>query len=146
MIRCVFSPDFPRPNQLRMQAQILVSLCLYWVIETAASIEVYVKKKKQVTRQYVTPPVWDGYQHHACMSKEVTEREDVLPEADRQMLKIVEQLADESDAHVRIYDVSTLVGRLRAAQRGVRKTPVVIIGKERIEDINIDVLKSKLQH
>jgi hypothetical protein len=76
----------------------------------------------------------------------VTECEDVLPEADRQMLEIVEQLADESDAHLRIYDVSTLVGRLRAAQRGVRKTPVVIIGKERIEDINIDVLKSKLQH
>lgn len=109
-------------------------------------IEVYVTTKKQVLRQYTTPPVWDGYQHHACMSKEVTEYEKVLPEVDRNMLEIVKQLAEESDAEVKIYDVSTFTGKLRAMWRGVNKTPVIVIDKEKIEDINVEVLRSKLKH
>ena len=109
-------------------------------------IEVYVRTKKQILRQYTTPPVWDGYQHHACMSKEVTEYEKTLPETDSYMLEIVKQLAKENGVEVKIYDVSTFIGKLRAMRHGINKTPAVVIGKEKIENINVEVLRSKLKH
>jgi hypothetical protein len=108
-------------------------------------IEFYVRKRKQIVRQYVTPPVWDGYQHHACMSKQVTEYEDVLPDADKQALKIVDQLATEGGLSFKVYDVATFAGKLRAKSRGVTKTPAVILNGEKIEDISIELLKSKLR-
>ena len=107
-------------------------------------IEVYVRKRKQIVRQYVTPPVSDGYQHHACMSKEVTEYEAVLPDADAQALRIMDQLATELGVSFKIYDVAAFGGQLRAKLRGITKTPTVIMNREKIEDINIELLKSKL--
>ena len=107
-------------------------------------IEVYVRKKKQIVRQYVTPPVSDGYQHHACMSKQVTEYEEVLPDADNQALRIVDQLATEVGLHFKVYDVATLVGKLRAKSRGITKTPTVILNGEKIENISVEFLKSKI--
>jgi hypothetical protein len=107
-------------------------------------IEVYVRKRKQIVRQYVTPPVYDGYQHHACMSKEVTEYEEVLPDADAQALRIMDQLATEVGISFKIYNVSASVGKMRAKLRGITKTPTVIMNGEKIEDINIELLKSKL--
>jgi hypothetical protein len=107
-------------------------------------IEVYVRKKKQIVRQYVTPPVSDGYQHHACMSKQVTEYEEVLPDADNQALRIVDQLATEVGLHFKVYDVATLAGKLRAKSRGITKTPTVILNGEKIENISVEFLKSKI--
>lgn len=107
-------------------------------------IEVYVEKRKQIVRQYVTPPMFDGYQHHACMSKEVTDHEEVLPEADAEALKTVEQLAAEVGISFKTYNVSDSVGKLRAKLNGVTKTPTVIVNGEKIEKVSIELLKSKL--
>ena len=107
-------------------------------------IEVYVRKKKQIIRQYVTPPVWDGYQHHACMSKEVTELKEVLSDPDAQALKAIERLAAETGVSFRVYDVAAFVGKLRAKSRGITETPLVIMNGERITDIRIELLRSKL--
>ena len=107
-------------------------------------IEVYVRKERQILRQYVTPPVSDGFQHHACMSKQVTEFEEVLPDADTQALKIVDQLATEFVLSFKIYNVATFVGKLRAKLKGITKTPTVILNGVKIEDISLDVLKSKI--
>jgi len=108
-------------------------------------IEVYVRKKKQILRQYISPPVWDGYQHHACMSKQVTEYEDVFTEADHQALRIVDQLATEFAVAFKVYDVATVAGKLRARSRGITKTPTLVVNGEKIENIGIEFLKSKLQ-
>lgn len=102
------------------------------------------RKKRQIVRQYVTPPVWDGVQHHACMSKEVTEHEEVLPDADSQALRIVGQMATEIGVPFKVYDVSTFAGKLKAKSRGITKTPAVILNGEKIEDISVDLLKSRL--
>jgi hypothetical protein len=107
-------------------------------------IEVYVRKKKQIARQYVTPPVWDGYQHHACMSKQVTEYEEILLDADKQALRIVDQLATEVGVPFKVYDVATFAGKLRAKSKGITRTPALILNGEKIEPISSDLLKSKL--
>ena len=107
-------------------------------------IEVYVRKKRQIVRQYVTPPVSDGYQHHACMSKQVTEFEEVLPDADNQALKIVDQLATEFAVPFKVYNVATFAGKPRAKSKGITKTPTVILNGEKIENISFELLKSKI--
>lgn len=107
-------------------------------------IEVYVRKRKQIVRQYVTPPVWDGYQHHACMSKQVTEYEDVLLDADKEALRIVDQLATEAGLSFKVYDVATFSGKLRARSKGIVKTPALILNGEKIEAISGELLRSKM--
>ena len=107
-------------------------------------IEIYVKKKRQIVRQYVTPPVWDGYQHHACMSKQVTEHEEVLPDADTQALRTVDQLAAEFAVSFKIYNVASFAGKLRAKSRGITKTPTLILNGEKIENISVEFLKTKM--
>jgi hypothetical protein len=107
-------------------------------------IEIYVRKRRQIVRQYVTPPVWDGYQHHACMSKQVTEYEEALPDAETQALRIVDQLATEFAVPFKIYNVATFAGKLRAKSRGITKTPTVILNGEKIEKISFEFLKSKM--
>lgn len=107
-------------------------------------IEIYVRKRRQIVRQYVTPPVWDGYQHHACMSKQVTEHEEVLPDADNDALRIVDQLTTEFGVSFKVYNVATLTGKLRARLKGITKTPTVFLNGEKIEDINVEFLRSKL--
>ena len=108
-------------------------------------IEVFVKKKKSVSRQYVTPPVSDGYVHHGCMSKQVTEYDEALPEADKIVLEIANQFASERDIQVKVHDVSTFTGKLRAMLKRVRKTPTVIIGNEKIDDVTPELLRNKLE-
>ena len=108
-------------------------------------IEVFVKKKKSIRRQYVTPPVSDGYVHHGCMSKQVTEYDETLPEADKTVLEIANQFASERDIQVRVHDVSTFTGKLKAMLKRVRKTPTVMIGKEKIDDATPELLRSELQ-
>jgi hypothetical protein len=110
----------------------------------ANQIEVYVRKRKQIVRQYVTPPVFDGYQHHGCMSKEVTEFEEALPDADAEALRIVDQLATELGVSFKTYNVAAFVGKLRARLNGITRTPAVILNGEKIEDVSIQLLKSKL--
>ena len=108
-------------------------------------IEVFVKKKKSVSRQYVTPPVSDGYVHHGCMSKQVTEYDEVLPEADKIVLEIANQFASERDMQVKVYDVSTFTGKFKALSKGIKKTPTLIIGKEKIDDITPESIRGKLK-
>jgi hypothetical protein len=107
-------------------------------------IEVYVRKRKQIVRQYVTPPVWDGYQHHACMSKQVTEYEDVLLDPDKEALRIVDQLATEAGLSFKVYDVATFSGKVRAKSKGIAKTPALILNGEKIEAISSEFLRTKI--
>jgi len=107
-------------------------------------VEVYVRKKRQIVRQYVTPPVWDGIQHHACMSKQVTEYEDVLSSEDKKALETVDQLATQEILSFKVYNVASSTGKIRAALRGITKTPTVIVNGEKIENLTIELLRNKL--
>lgn len=59
--------------------------------------------------------------------------ERVLPKADKEALDVVMAVADEKGLKVKVYNLSTTVGRLRARFRGISRTPAVFVGEKRID-------------
>jgi hypothetical protein len=59
--------------------------------------------------------------------------EALLPEVEKTTLKFWEELCNEKRVELRIYDVRTFTGRMRARFRGVKKTPTIILGENRVE-------------
>jgi hypothetical protein len=109
-------------------------------------IEVYVKREKKLVGQYASEPISDGVMTHSCLSKKMLEYEKALPEADKQALELVNEFADRKGLLVEVFDVSTLKGKLKAAARGIGRTPAVVVGQERIEvQSDPDQLMEKLE-
>jgi hypothetical protein len=109
-------------------------------------IEVYVRREKKLVREYVSEPISDGVMTHSCLSKKMLEYEKSLPEPDKQALELVNEFADRRGLVVEVFDVSTLKGRLKAATRGIRRTPTIAVGEEQIEgQSELEHLKEKLE-
>jgi hypothetical protein len=109
-------------------------------------IEVYVKTEKKLTGQYMSGPISDGVMTHSCLSKKMLKYERTLPEADKQALEFVNEFADRKGLLVEVFDVSTLKGRLKAATRGISRTPTITVGQEQIEvKSDLEQLKEKLE-
>jgi hypothetical protein len=109
-------------------------------------IELYVRKEKKLVGQYSSGPISDGVMVHSCLSKKMLEYEKALPKADKQALELVSEFAEKKGLLVEVFDVSTLKGKLKAAARGVLKTPTVVVGQERIHVLpDSDQLKEKLE-
>ncbi len=53
-----------------------------------------------------------------------------MPEADASALKIAREVCEQQGLKLRIYNISTLGGRMRARLKGVKKTPTILIGNE----------------
>lgn len=116
-----------------------------WCNLMVNKVEVFIRKKKTLVGQYTTPPVSDGVIDHYCLSKQVSEYEKSLPEADQNALEVVREFAGGRGLQVEVHDVSTLKGKLKAGLRGVAKTPTVIIGQDRIEgELTQELLESKM--
>jgi len=104
-------------------------------------IEVYVKNSE------VPVGIEHGYYlispGHECTRTPVTAAvmEKVLPEADRNVLELLQVIAQQKQLKVRVYNISTLRGKLRAQLRGVKKTPTIIFRDHRIDDA---ITKEKL--
>lgn len=109
-------------------------------------IQVYIRKKKALVGQVVVDPVSDGTFHHACLSRKMLEYEKVASEADKVALAAVNNFAEEKGLRVEILDISTFKGRLRASFKDINKTPVIVIGRNRIEgEQTPQLLRSKLE-
>ncbi|MFX1486973.1 MAG: thioredoxin family protein [Promethearchaeota archaeon] len=95
-------------------------------------IEVFVKEKEVATGKiYVGRTV----REHACTFREGVKKEKIIPEDDKRTLEIVQKLAKENGLRVKIYNVSSFGGRLRARRRGVRNTPTITVGEQKIEGV-----------
>jgi len=105
-------------------------------------IEVYVKNEEIPVRTgFVRGPI-----DHHCLDKDIFKTEKVMPEADRLALEVVNEFAKEKGVLVDVCNVSTLGGRLKANIKRIGKTPVVIVGKDRIEgEQSSELLKNKLK-
>jgi hypothetical protein len=100
----------------------------------ASKIEIYVKKEKKLAGEHFTTPISDGVMSHSCLPHgAMLEYEKALPDADKRALELVCEFADKKGVLVEVCDVSTVRGKLKAAARGIRKTPAVVWGQERIE-------------
>ena len=109
-------------------------------------IQVYIRKRKTLVGQAAVGPVSDGTFHHACLSRKMLEYEKVASETDRDALEAVNNFAEEKGLRVEVLDISTFKGKLRAYLKGIDKTPVIAVGKYRIEgEQTPQRLRSKLE-
>jgi protein-disulfide isomerase len=67
--------------------------------------------------------------------KEISRTEKVISEEDKAALKLVEEFAAEKKLKFRVVDVATLKGKLMARLRGVKATPTIIIGNNRLTGV-----------
>lgn len=59
----------------------------------------------------------------------------VLPPEDSAVLEQLETLVEKFDDEVKVYDVSSILDKIKAVMRGIRKTPTVIIQGKRYEGL-----------
>ncbi len=67
----------------------------------------------------------------------------ILTPEDRTVLQQLEKLVEKFDEEVKVYDVSSVLHKIRAMRRGIRKTPTVIVqGKKYVglEEIQQQIL------
>jgi len=107
-------------------------------------IEVYIRKKEVITGEAVIGrPVAD----HWCTAKDTLKTEKIISEADRLALEVVNEVAKGKNLRVKVYDISGFKERLKAMSKGIKKTPTIIIGKDRIEgELTSELLRSKLEY
>jgi len=95
------------------------------------TVEVYIK-----TEEKLQPPPggsYKDYNAHPCWQKHNIKK--IVPSDIERALNILKKAAIHKNITLKIYDVTTLSGKLRAFFRGVRTTPFTIIGSKRIEGI-----------
>lgn len=71
---------------------------------------------------------------HPCTRKPITAliSESVLPENHKQAIKIAERAAKGKKMELKIHNVSTRIGKVKAFLRGVRETPTIIVENRKI--------------
>lgn len=110
-------------------------------------IEVYIRNEEVVTGQAIVGrPISDGVTMHYCTATETLKTTKVTPEADRVALEIVNKFAQENGLHVEVHDVSSFKGKLKAKLRGVKTTPTIVVGNQKIEaEQTLESLKNVLE-
>jgi hypothetical protein len=78
-------------------------------------------------------PVSDGLQTHYCTMRETVKTEKVMSEADKRVLEIVNEIAKEKDVAVEVCDVTSFKGRIKASLSDIKRTPAIVIGKQKLE-------------
>lgn len=95
-------------------------------------IEVFIRSKEVLTQHAHTGRPIAG---HACTMKEGYRSQKIMSETERAALKIAEAVAEEAGTGLRIYDVGSFVGKMKASVKGIKSTPMIIVGKRKIEGI-----------
>jgi protein-disulfide isomerase len=100
------------------------------------TIEVYVMNKEVVTQTVIEGrPLAAGDTVHYCTVKEIAKTEKILSEKDREALQLVQTIATQRKYKVQIIDLASLKGKMKARLKGVRTTPTIIVGGNRIEGV-----------
>jgi hypothetical protein len=92
--------------------------------------------KEVITRtSFQGRPVAAAGEVHYCSVKEISKTEKVISEEDKAALKLVEELAAEKNLRFRVINVASLRGKLRARLKGVKATPTIIVGNNRLTGV-----------
>jgi len=89
------------------------------------------------------PAYSEAVSGHPCTGAVTCRTEQIMPEVDRQLLKIVSEMADEKELTVKLYDVATWKGKLKALLKSVKETPAVVVGDRRLVGL---VTKDELEN
>lgn len=107
-----------------------------------AKIEVYIRNEVGLMSQGIMRPVVD----HWCSDAPTGKYVKIIREEDRAVLAAVEEFAKEKGLQIEVCDVATFAGKLKAKLKGVRKTPTILIGKQRFEgELGTEQLKNQLE-
>ncbi len=108
------------------------------------NIEVYLRIEKiYLPADISSLPSYDR-RHIQCLRVESRKIEDThIPEEDQKILNFVKEIAKEANFSVKIVNVNSFIGKLKAKFKGIRKFPAVVIGQHKIEgNITKDEIKS----
>lgn len=103
----------------------------------AKTVEVYITNKEVMTHAGVdgstlAAAVFAQSRTHDCSMKETPKSEKIISEEDKAALKLVEELAAQNSLRLRVIDVASLRGNLRARLKGIKATPTIIVGNNRL--------------
>jgi hypothetical protein len=98
----------------------------------ARTIQVFVKNKEVISGHFET--VEFSSPGHPCTAKPITAPilESVLPETHKEVIEIAEKVAKERQMKVKVCDLSSKMGKLKALFKGVRETPTIVIENHKI--------------
>jgi hypothetical protein len=97
------------------------------------TIEVYVMNKEVITSPALQGrPLTVANVSTTGSALNTFETEKVLSEEDKTALKLVKEFAAEKNLRFRVIDVAGLKGKLRARLKGVKATPTIIVGNNRL--------------
>jgi hypothetical protein len=107
------------------------------MVRMAKTVEVYIMNKEVMTHaggdvSTLAGAVFAHIRTHDCSMKETPESQKIISEEDKAALKVVEELAAENSLRLRIIDIASLKGNLRARLKGIKATPTIIVGNNRL--------------
>jgi hypothetical protein len=95
-------------------------------------IEVFVRNQKVVVEGECVVPQEPAHPCSGTTSTVAYSEESVLPQADQQVLDLARAVAEEKGLQVRVHNLATRMGKLRASLKGVEKTPAIIVGAKKL--------------
>jgi len=104
-------------------------------------VELYVRSEKQLsptthqesgTCEHTATGQVEVFRPHGKLKFEQTK---TLRESDKRALEIVGAIAKEKGWRVEVVDLSSYMGKMKASLKGVRSTPVMFIGGQKIEGV-----------
>lgn len=102
-------------------------------------IEVYIKNEDIVVSHPLPEnylPLFDKWNIIPWYSiKNSTYKLKIIPEEDQKAIEVARKLSEKFKLELKIYDVCTPKGKILAYFKNVKKTPTIILGKNRIEDL-----------
>lgn len=97
------------------------------------TIEVFVRNQKVVVEGECVLPREPAHPCSGTTSTVAYSEESVLPDADRQMLELARAVVEEKGLQVKVHNLATSIGKLRASLKGVEKTPTIIVGARKLD-------------
>ena len=94
-------------------------------------IEVYVRSEEKV--KGTADGDYSIYAEHPCQAKSNIAK--ILCSNDKQALEMLCDVAKEKSFAVKVCDLSTSWGRLKAFAKGIKTVPAIIIGSSKIDGI-----------
>ena len=97
---------------------------------SSQTVELYIRTLKYSTGQtgQIGRPILDPY----CTARETRRIEGFIPEADSKALEVAEQVCKEKRIELRVYDLGRPRDRLRSLLKGVAKTPIFVVGNQKL--------------
>lgn len=100
------------------------------------TVEVYIVSKEVITRTNLEGKLTDsgGGVTHYC-TREISKTEKIISDEDKAALQLVNALAAKRNFKVQVIDIASFKGEIKAKLKGVKATPTIIVGNNRLTGV-----------